>query len=228
MKINWGALVVDGRNKIGGHVASKNRAGSYLRTKVTPVNPQTDSQQAARNNLSTWSQAWRGLTEDQRQSWIDAAPNFPYTDIFGNIKFLSGSQLYVKLNTNLANVGGGALDSAPSPVAIPAISSITLTASAGPSVVSLAYDIPDGSADFLLVVEATPNVTMGKSFVKNLFRYTANVSSGTASPLIMTTAWVAKFGDVAETTKIFVRARLVSNQTGQAGIPLQTVAIVGA
>ena len=30
MKMKWGALVVDGRGKIGGQVASKNRAGAYL------------------------------------------------------------------------------------------------------------------------------------------------------------------------------------------------------
>jgi len=46
MKMKFGAIVVDGRGKIGGHVASKNRGGAYLRTKVTPSNPQTGYQAA--------------------------------------------------------------------------------------------------------------------------------------------------------------------------------------
>ena len=46
--------------------------------------------QNVRNRLSTNSQAWRGLTEAQRQGWIDAAINFPFTDIYGNTKILSG------------------------------------------------------------------------------------------------------------------------------------------
>ena len=39
--MKFGALVVDGRNKIGGQVASKNRAGAYLRNKVTPSKKRT-------------------------------------------------------------------------------------------------------------------------------------------------------------------------------------------
>lgn len=226
MKALFGSFIVDGRNKVNGHVVSKNRYGSYIRTKVTPVNPQTDAQQAARNNLATWSQNWRSLAESDRQSWIDAAPNFPFTDIFGNIKFLSGQALYVKLNTNIANVSGTAIDTAPAPVGLPAIDSIALTASSGPSVLSLAYSIPDANADSVLVVEATPNVAPGKSFVKNLFRYTTQVLSTTASPLVMTTAWTALFGDTVAFQKVFIRARIVNKETGQSGIPLQTVAIV--
>ena len=49
MKIKWGALVVDGRGKLGGHVAAQNRGGSYLRTKVTPSNPQTTFQTGVRS-----------------------------------------------------------------------------------------------------------------------------------------------------------------------------------
>ena len=83
-------------------------------------------------------------------------------------------------------------------------------------------------SDFQLIVFATPNVTPGKSFVKNLFRYTAQVSSDTASPLVLTTAWQALFGAPVAGDKIFVRAFLIDTNTGQAGIPLQTVAIVSA
>ena len=227
-KILFGSFVVDGRNKVNGHVLSKNRYGPYIRTKVTPVNPQTDAQQTVRNRLATNSQAWRGLTEAERQSWIDGSANFPFTDIFGNTKTLSGQALYVSLNNNLALTGNSPNASCPSPEAIPAIESIALTAAAGTPAVSLAYSIPDATSDFQLIVFATPNVTPGKSFVKNLFRYTAQVSSDTASPLVLTTAWQALFGAPVEGDKIFVRAFLIDTNTGQAGIPLQTVAIVSA
>ena len=60
MKIKWGALMVDGRGKIGGQVASKNRAGAYMRNKVTPVNQQTSYQLTVRNRLSYYSQNWGG------------------------------------------------------------------------------------------------------------------------------------------------------------------------
>ena len=62
MKIKWGAMVVDGSGKLGGHVASKNRGGSYFRTKVTPTNPNSTSQAAVRSRLTALSQAFRALT----------------------------------------------------------------------------------------------------------------------------------------------------------------------
>ena len=201
---------------------------SYFRTKVTPVNPQTDAQQTVRNRLASNSQAWRGLTEAQRQSWIDGAANFPFTDIFGNTKTLSGQALFVKLNNNIALVAGTPLTTCPSPVSIPAIDQITLTAAAGTPAVSLSYNIPDAAGDTKMIVFATPNVTPGKSFVKNLFRYNNQVEDDTASPLVLTTSWQAAFGAPVEGDKIFVRAFLINTTTGQAGIPLQTVAIVAA
>lgn len=220
-----GVAGVDMRNKLNGSVFSKNRYGGYVRTKVTPVNPQTDAQQAARNRLSTNSQAWRGLTEDQRQGWIDAAVNFPFTDIYGNTKTLSGQALYVKLNNNLNLIGQVAISDAPAPVAIPAIDTAVLTAAAGVAAVSLAFTPDPSPADFALTVEATGNVTPGKMFVKNLFRFIAQ-NDNQASPYNLLTAFQAVHGNPVEAQKIFVRVRLISLITGQSGIPLTTMAIV--
>ena len=58
MKLKFGAIVTDGRGKIGGHVASKNRSGAYLRTKVTPSNPNTVAQVQVRSILASLSQSW--------------------------------------------------------------------------------------------------------------------------------------------------------------------------
>jgi hypothetical protein len=224
-KLLFTAIVADMRNKLNGTVFSKNRYGAYARTKVTPVNPQTDSQQNTRNNLSTNSQAWRGLTETQRQGWIDAAASFPFTDIFGNSKILSGSALYVKLNNNLVNAGEVAIADAPTPVAIPAINSVTLTATDAPSF-SLAFDPSPVPADFAMMVFATGNVTPGKSFVKNLYRFIGTVPAAGTTPANLLTAYQAVHGDPVAGNKIFVRCFLVSTTTGQAGIPIADVTIV--
>src|SRR5690606_27930634 len=53
MKVQFSGLgVVAGSGKIQGTVAARNRSGAYLRVKVTPVNPQTTYQQAARQRLT--------------------------------------------------------------------------------------------------------------------------------------------------------------------------------
>lgn len=228
MKTLFGALVVDGRNKIGGHVASKNRYGSYLRTKVTPVNPQTTRQQAVRNVLATNSQAWRGLTEPQRQGWIDAAINFPFTDIFGNTKILSGQALFVKLNGNLANVGATTISDAPSPVSLPAITALSLVADDSANTVIVTFAPEPVPADFGIEIFATPNITPGRSFVKNQFRYVSTLLPTETSPADISAAYVAMFGDPVAGQKIFIRAVFISVSTGQTGIPLQAQTIVVA
>lgn len=224
-KLLFTAIVADMRNKLNGTVFSKNRYGAYARTKVTPVNPQTDAQQAARNVLATNSAAWRGLTESQRQGWIDAAANFPQTDIFGNAKILSGSALYVKLNNNLMNAGEAPISDAPSPVAIPALNSVTLTAAATPTV-SLAFDPSPVPADFALMVFATGNVPPGRSFVKNLYRFITTVAAAATTPANILTAYQAVHGNPVADQKISVRCFLVSTITGQAGIPVADTTIV--
>jgi hypothetical protein len=226
-KVLFTAVVADMRNKLNGTVFSKNRYGGYTRTKVTPVNPQTTAQQNARNRLSTASQAWRGLSEAERQSWIDAAPNFPFTDIFGNTKVLSGQALYVKLNANLALIGEAAIATAPSPVAIPemALTSVTADDSANTVIIAGTTPVP---ADFALVVLATPNVTPGISFVKNKFRFVDALAAAATSPYDISAEYVALFGDPVLDQKIFVRCFLISTITGQAGIPVQAQTIVVA
>lgn len=214
------------RNKLNGTVFSKNRYGAYARTKVTPVNPQTTTQQAARNNLATNSQAWRGLTENERQSWIDAAESFPFTDIFGNSKILSGQALYVKLNNNLVAYGSGAIATAPTPVSIPALSLSSVTADESTGVIVMNFDPSPVPADFVVVVFATPNITPGISFVKNRFRLVTVLAAAGTTPLNLTTPYAALFGAPVAGMKLFVKAFFVSTLSGQAGIPVQAQTIV--
>lgn len=226
-KILTTAIVADIRNKLNGSVFSKNRYGSYVRTKVTPVNPQTEAQQDARNLLSTFSQAWRGLTEAQRQGWIDAAQNYPITDIYGNQKILSGNALFVRLNTNLALVGVAQISDAPSPVALPALTTLSVAADDSANTVIVTFAPTPVAADFALVIMATGNVTPGKNFVKNLYRTVTFVDAAGTSPADISAAWTAKFGDPVEDQKVFVKAFFISKTTGQAGIPqlAQTVVV---
>ena len=227
-KILTTAIVADIRNKLNGSVFSKNRYGSYVRTKVTPVNPQTVSQQNVRNQLATNSQAWRGLTESQRQGWISGAANFPFTDIFGNSKILSGQALYVKLNNNLNVIGVASIAVCPNPVAIPALVLTSVTAAAGAGTLSAVFTDTPVPAGFKIVWQSTPNVTAGKSFVKNLYRQIQVTNAAGTSPVALGVSQLAVHGSMTEDSKIFVRAFLVSIDTGQAGIPVAAMDIVAA
>lgn len=229
MKIKWGALVVDGRNKIGGQVASKNRAGAYMRNKVTPVNPSTPAQIAARSRLSAQSQAWRGLTAAQRASFDAAVGDYAKTDIFGDIKNPSGFNLFVRLNSNLANIGASTITTAPAPVAVSVFDSVSLAAAEGAATLTATVSPADPPAGEQIVVRATAPQSAGVSFVKSEFRQidvNATVSTGTID---LKAAYEAKFGSIAPAgNKIFVEFIHVNTTTGQVSQAQQVSAIIAA
>lgn len=227
-KILFTAVVADMRNKLNGTVFSKNRYGAYARTKVTPVNPQTVAQQNNRNQLATFSAAWRGITQSQREGWISAAANFPTTDIFGNAKILSGNALFVGLNKNLDTVGVAQIDDAPTPVALPAITALSLAAAEGAGTVAVTFAPTPVPADFAFIVYATPNVPPGRLFVKNLYRTVTVLDAAATSPAAIGVAYAAIHGAPVAGQTIFIKVVAVSKTTGQSGVPVYASAVVAA
>lgn len=226
-KILFTAVVADMRNKLNGSVFSKNRYGSYVRTKVTPVNPQTGFQQAQRQALGSLSSGWRGLTQAQRQGWIDAAPSFPIIDIYGNSQILSGQALYVQLNLNLTVAGQTLITDAPSPDSIPSMALTAVAGAAGTPALTATFDISTVPAGYTLVVYCTPLINVGRLFVKNRYRVigTETLTAGVANLLAK---WNTRFGALVAAKNVFVTARLISNTSGQAGVPVSNYATIAA
>ena len=207
MKLKFGAIVTDGRGKIGGHVASKNRAGAYLRTKVTPSNPNTVAQAQARGILASLSQGWGQLTDSQRQGWNDGVKEWGTTDIFGDIKKPSGINLFVKLNANLISVGLPQILDVPAKSEVPAV-----------VVVDAFYQVPTGGlfinfdsglADGkMALIRATPKLSAGVSFVKSQFRVIgqANVQLDNVG---LIGAYSSKFGTISAGDNVYVSVQFV-------------------
>jgi len=228
MKMKFGAIVVDGRGKIGGHVASKNRAGAYLRTKVTPVNAQTSSQLTIRSRFTGFSQGWRALTAAQRDAWNAAVSDFTKTDVFGDIQTPTGFNLFQRLNNNLANCGVAQIDTPPLPgaVGICTVTTVTVAAGAGTFSIALSNTVP---ANTNCKVFATAPVSAGKSYVKSLYRQVAVLDAAEESPYDLSTEYEAKFGSVGLAgQKIFVKIEAVNITTGQCATPSQASGIVAA
>lgn len=228
-KIKYSALVSDVRNKLNGSVLSKNRYGNYIRNKTTPVNPQTTAQQNARAQLAANAQAWAGLTESQRLSWAALAATLPFTDIFGDSKILAANSLYVKLNGNLNKIGEAAVSQAPEKVSVPAVflTAITATQSAGAiTALDVTIDPAVVPADFSVAVYATPGIPAGRNFVKNQYRFLGAAPAPVAGVIDLEPLWNARFGSVVAGQRIFVRMALISEDSGQQGIPAEIVGTI--
>lgn len=224
MKLNWSGFgAVDGRGKIGGHVASKNRGGAYARVKVTPSNPQTSFQLAARNLLTSLSQGWRSLTQVQRDSWDAAVGSFAKTDVFGNLRNPTGKNLYGALNANLSNIGQAAITDAPLPAGGGEVVAGTAVITNG-GAKTIAHT--DDTAGHTVQVWATPGVSPGKKFLKNDYRLVTTFAGGAASPANIATAYEARFGEPAVGTRVGIRLVSVNNTTGEAGTPSESTTIV--
>lgn len=227
-KLKFGMIVTEGRNKLGGHVLSRNRAGAYARTKVTPVNPQTSYQSGVRALFTGLSQAWRGLTNAQRLAWNAAVSNFQKTDIFGDLVSPTGKNLYLALNRNLQLVSGTAITSPPNPAGTFSLTSVTVAAAAGAGTVAITFAPTPVPAGMAVIVEATTGTSVGKYFVKNLFRNLGTIAAAATSPQAFGTAYVARFGSMTAGTRVSVRLTPVNITTGERGVPYMATAIVAA
>ena len=225
-KIKFGALVVAGRGKIGGHVLSRNKGGAYIRTKVTPNNPSSTDQVTIRNNFTASSQAWKGLTAAQRLEWNNAVMNFVATDIFGDQKVLSGFQLYCRINNNLRLIGGTPITTPPTPAAVPAFTSFSAAAANGAQTVTLTYAPAIGATE-TVVVYGTAALSPGVSFVKSELRKFDTILTADASPFSIETEYIAKFGAVgAAGQKIFFEMQQIVTLTGLSGAKIRCSAVI--
>lgn len=220
-KIKFGMMMTDARGKLGGQVFSKNRAGSYVRTKVTPVNPQTAAQMASRQLLGSLSAGWNALTASAIATWNEAVNDWKSTDIFGDIKVPTGKNLYTALNKNSQGAGGPVIALPPAKIDFDIIpstgASFDLTAS---ELTLFTGTVPAG---YILQVWATPAVSEGVSYVKNKLRVISNVPAGAVNTATLFTDYVSKFGTPVLGQKIYVGVRYIGTN-GQAGVRIVDVA----
>lgn len=227
-KIKLSAIVSEMRGRLNGSVFSKNRGGAYVRTKVTPVNPQTLAQGNVRAALTNLSQSWKNLTEAQRLAWNSAVSQFTGTDIFGDIKTPSGINLFNKLNLNLAAISVAPISTPPLAVSVGYFDSLSVAAAAGAGTIAATFSTVGESADQTVIVEATPCVSAGKAFVKSEFRQIGTFAGTATSPQALGSMWSAKFGSLVAGQKVFIRLKFVDKNTGVAGQFTSASAVVAA
>lgn len=224
-KVKFSALVSEMRNKLNGSVFSKNRAGNYLRNKVTPVNPQTSFQTAVRAALTAASQAWRALTEAQRTAWNAAVSNFTGTDIFGDVKTPTGINLQNKLYLNAYTIGGVPLTTPPSPGVSVGVPDANLTTDSAPQVFTITSSLAAVPAGQSWVISATENSSPGINNFKGKYRVVAVLAPATALPYVGIADYTAKFGAIVAAQKVGFEVKAISTTTFIAGPATRGISI---
>jgi hypothetical protein len=224
--IKFGNVVVDMKGKVSGNVYAKNKGGAYSRVRVIPANPKSVDQEAVRANFTALSQAWRGLTQTQRDSWYQASINFPRKNRIGDVHNLSGNALYNALNRNLFDVGLSAIATAPTPASVGTVSIASVVAdnSAQTLVITLDAVVPAGTR---LKIFASATLSAGINSVGTKLRQIDTAAVGAGVALTETTAYLAKFGAIgAVGSKIFISLVPVNTTTGQAGATITATTVI--
>ena len=216
-KIKFGMMMTDASGKLGGQVFSKNRGGSYVRTKVTPINPQSVAQSAIRSIFASISQGWSALTDTQRQSWNSAVDSYGKTDVFGDVRNPSGKNLFQRLNQNLAISNQTGLLVVGLPDAIPLITEPhAYLDSEG---LAIAISTQGNVTGSKVVVWATPPLSAGTRFVRNRLRQISVITGGENLYYQVGTDYINKLGMFTDNDNIYFGIRII-NANGQAS-PLQ-------
>ena len=223
-KVKFGMMMTDARGKLGGQVFSKNRAGAFVRTKVTPTNPRTLAQMVSRSILGSVSSAWSALTAEQRASFNSAVDEWKSTDIFGDLKTPSGKNLHSKLSKNKIQAGGVPLVAAPAKVEIPFLGQDAVIIEI--SAFEINFAIPTVPAGMTAQISSTGPLSAGTNFVDGKFRVLTYAPAGTILSDALYTDYVARFGVPAVGQNIHFQIRLIATASGQAGVPERVKATI--
>lgn len=228
MKIIFGNGIQDGRGKLNGTVASKNRYGSYFRTKVSPVNRSTARQSFIRALFSSFSSNWSQLlSETERSQWTAFASFHAFTNVFGQKRFLDGKASYIGVNTAAVNAGFSDSNTPPADTTTGEIGEATLTATvAAGGTLSVATNENNVPGTATINFYATPVIPAGRNFVKSELRYIGTILSG-ASPYDIKTLWAAKYGTFPTVAggKIIIAAQICTD-AGWLSLPTSAAALV--
>ena len=211
--------MTDASGKLGGQVFAKNRGGNYVRTKVTPSNPQSVAQMAVRGIFASISSRWSALTEAQRATFNNFVSSYAKTDIFGDLRNPSGKSLFQRLNQNLLISGQAEIDVCVSPLEVPFANVTNATFGIGSG--ELLVQTEGITTGAKLVLWATPKLSKGTTFVKNQLRQVSVVQGGSAVEIEAGVAYTTKFGTPAVGDNIYVGVKVI-NANGQAS-PLETI-----
>lgn len=107
-------LLSEASGSIGGLVFSHNKGGLYIRARTIPTNPGSPAQDVIRAAFGALVAAWvEVLTEAQREAWRYYAAGTPLLDPLGDVRTVTGMNMYLRCNTLRMAFGFPVQDTAP-------------------------------------------------------------------------------------------------------------------
>lgn len=99
--IKLGSIVSDIAGSIGGTTFRRTSTGHAVYNKQGRQVKSAFAKASRKNELGNIFSSWYNVSESEREQWAINASNYPLKDKFGSTKYLTGRQLYTKLNAQL-------------------------------------------------------------------------------------------------------------------------------
>lgn len=210
--IQYGGGILDARGSIGGQVHSKNRYGSYIRARTTPVNPQSARQNKIRSVIQSLSQAWSNtLTQLQRDAWEVYAAAITRSNKLGAQIKLTGFNMFIRSNAPRSQSDDGVVVAGPTTLTLPPSDPVfACEVDEAGQEISVTFDpllawniIDDG---FMYISMSIPKAA-GTNFIGGPFRLAGAIDGDTASPPTSPQVLSVPF-PVAEGQAVVCKARI--------------------
>jgi len=149
-----GSIVSEIRGSVGSESYSRNAHGPYVKARVTPINPNTVAQQAARANMRAAVLAWQVLSDSDRNAYIVEARSRSTQNRIGLPTRLTGYNIFIRQFMSYTELGLPVVVGIESPQLdnIPGADNIVLSTTA----FTFDFDFGKVDPDIRILAYATP------------------------------------------------------------------------
>ena len=209
MKIN---VLGSQSGSVGPYVTARNKAGTYTRARVIPLNPQSPAQQNIRATLAAVASMWRGLPQETREAWAGVQKQVDAS--------LSPFNVFARVVCNLVLSGQDPATAAP---VVPAFGILTMdgiAASVAGTPLALTLTVTDlatTTTGAKYKVEASAPCSAGRHVPGNAFKVIGYFNDAASITTGVAAAYAAEFGVPAAGTRMAVR--ITEILSGFQGVP---------
>jgi hypothetical protein len=200
-------LDVPQTGKLGLTVTFPSRNGLIRRSLVTPANPNSSAQLRVRSAFTQQAHRYDVLTTAEQDAWVVAAAQIQSRPSLGQSGPLTGLQLFVKINSLLAQLGQEPVDAPPAVPQFAAIAPQNLAITNTADVIALKLTCPTSpGANTMLRASAPQRSGVRRAPSMVMIGMCPTPAQGSAD---ITSLYVARFGVPAVGSRVFVTANLV-------------------
>lgn len=207
---------------MGGTTFQRDRSGTVIRTRPIPILRRTEYTNHERSTWQLLTRTWRTLSQGDRDDWQTQADAITWTNKFGEVIPGLGYWLFLQTNGYRLLLGAGINTTAGTVAAIGAITGLTAVYNVAGGTLDVSWGSGNVPADDRWFVFATPPLSGGRSGGFSRYRYIADISPTSASPIDLFASYQLRFPvQPGASDSIYLEVRPVLQSWNFPGTPVR-------